>query len=240
MVKKKNALSNKKADFLAKVRKSKATFSSPKSETLIKAISTENPRLLFSMDATASRDPAWDIARELTGAMFEAIPGELDVALAYHSGSRLQEVTPFTSKVSGFQRKIQQVQCHAGLTCLNEVLDHAVNVTRLKALIYIGDCFEEEEEYAYFLAGQLKLKGVRVFIFHDTSSEYGYDTTSAGKVFQEIAKRTGGAVFPFDVNSPEVVKALLEAISIYAGRGIKALRASKLDSAQRLLAAMDE
>jgi hypothetical protein len=96
MTKKKNALSNKKSDFLLKVRKSKATVSSPKSETLIKAISTENPRLLFSMDATASREPAWDIARELTGAMFEAIPGELDVALAYHSASRLQEVTPFT------------------------------------------------------------------------------------------------------------------------------------------------
>lgn len=240
MVKKKNALSKKKSDFLAKVRKSKAVVSSPKSETLIKAISTENPRLLFSMDATASRQSAWDIAREITGGMFEAIPGELDVALAYHGGSRLQEVTPFTSKASGFQRKIQQVQCRAGITCFNEILDHAVNVTRLKALIYIGDCFEEDEEYAYFLAGQLKLKGVRVFIFHDTSSEYGYDTSSAAKVFQEIGKRTGGAMFPFDVNSPDVVKALLEAISIYAGKGIKALRASKLDSAQYLLKAINE
>ena len=213
--KKKNALATSKSDFLAQVRKSKASVTKADSTKLAKALERKNPRLLFSMDATASRQAAWNIAKEITGAMFDAIPGELDVALAYHGGGFLQDVTPFTSKQTGFKRKLQQVRCRAGGTAFNPILDKAVNIPRLKALIYIGDCFEEDEDHAYFLANQLLLKGVRVFIFHDISSqEQGY--------------------------SPEVVKALLEAISIYAGRGIKALRESKSESAQKLLKAIGE
>ena len=239
--KKKNALATSKSDFLAQVRKSKASVTKADSTKLAKALERKNPRLLFSMDATASRQAAWNIAKEITGAMFDAIPGELDVALAYHGGGFLQDVTPFTSKQTGFKRKLQQVSCRAGGTAFNPILDKAVNIPRLKALIYIGDCFEEDEDHAYFLANQLLLKGVRVFIFHDISSqEQGYDINTACEVFHEIARRSKGAVFPFDVNSPEVVKALLEAISIYAGRGIKALKESKSESAQKLLKAIGE
>ncbi len=235
---------SKKAAFLAKEKKGKATVarSQAKTDVLAKALKRDRvPRLLFSMDATASREEAWNIAKEITGAMFEAIPGKLDVGLAYHSGGFLQEITPFTSKEAGFKRKLQSVSCRAGGTAFNPILDKAVNIPHLKAIIYIGDCFEENEDYAYFLANQLRLKGIRLFIFHDTSSEkQGYDINTAREVFHELARRSKGAVFPFDVNSPEVVKALLEAISIYAGRGIKALKASKSKSASLLLAAMEE
>ena len=92
--KKKNALSTSKSDFLAQVRKSKASVTKADSTKLAKALERKNPRLLFSMDATASRQAAWNIAKEITGAMFDAIPGELDVALAYHGGGFLQDVTP--------------------------------------------------------------------------------------------------------------------------------------------------
>lgn len=61
-------------------------------------------------------------------------------------------------------------------------------------------------------------------MFHDTSSQgLGYDTTMAHTVFEQIAKTTKGALLPFDETSPQMVKALLEAIAIYAQGGIKAL-----------------
>src|ERR1700678_1894931 len=58
------------------------------------------PRLIFGFDATASREPAWDTAREVTDALFGALPGALDVALAVHGGSRLHTFTAFTANAA--------------------------------------------------------------------------------------------------------------------------------------------
>jgi hypothetical protein len=227
-----------RSSFLDKVRSSKAISATPKQEMLKKAIAhTERPRLLFAMDATASREACWNVAKEITGAMFEAVPGELDVALAYHSGGRLQEMTPFSSEARAFLDKVQAVRCSAGRTALNEILDQATQTPRLKALIYIGDCFEENSQEAIEIAQQLKLKGVRCFISHDSSSQaQGYDTKAALTVFEQITRITGGAILPFDETSPDLVKELLSAIALYAAQGIKALqKQTKLLPAARLL-----
>lgn len=244
MTKQKKNLPTKsdRTSFLDKVRSSKALSASPKQETLIKALSHEScPRLLFAMDATKSRESSWNVAKEITGAMFEAVPGKLDVALAYHGGGRLQELTPFSPDAKVFLDKVHTVRCTAGMTALNSVLDKACDTTRLKALIYVGDCFEENAQTAIQLAQQLKLKGVRCFMFHDTSSgAQGYDTVTAQNVFGLIAQITGGALLPFDENAPQLVKALLEAISIYAAQGIKALeqKTKSLPAARLLLEQM--
>lgn len=227
-----------RTSFLDKVRSSKAISATPKQETLAKALThQERPRLLFAMDATASREASWNVAKEITSAMFEAVPGALDVALAYHGGGRLQQLTPFSSDAKGFLDQVHTVRCQAGMTALNDVLSKATEITRLKALIYIGDCFEEDAQEAVELAGQLKLRGVRCFIFHDTSSEnQGYDIQAAHTVFGQIAQITGGALLPFDETAPDLVKALLEAIAVYAAQGIKALeQKTKLLPAARLL-----
>ena len=64
------------------------------------------------------------------------------------------------------------------MTALNDILAQVTEITRLEALIYIDDCFEENSTEAIKLAEQLKLKGVRCFMFHDTSSQrLRYDTT---------------------------------------------------------------
>lgn len=231
-----------RSGFLDKVRSSKATSATSKQETLAKALTQEErPRLLFSMDATASREPSWHIAKEIPDAMFEAVPGALDVALAYHGSGRLREVTPFSSNTKAFLDKVHTVQCSSGITALNDILDKATKISKLKALIYIGDCFEENASEAVELAQQLKLKGVRCFMFHDTSSgSQGYDVATAHEVFEQIAQITGGALLPFDENSPEMVKQLLEAIAVYAAQGMKALeqKALYLPAAQLLLKQM--
>lgn len=237
--KKKNLLAKSNhAGFLDKVRSSKAISATPKQQTLAKALKNESrPRLLFSMDATASREASWDVAKQITGAMFEAVPGALDVALAYHGGGMLQELTPFSSDTKVFLDKVHTVCCQAGITALNEILDEATEINRLKALIYIGDCFEENSIEAVELAQQLKLKGVRCFMFHETTSfSQDYNVDTAHEVFGRIAQITGGALLPFDENSPQMVKQLLEAIAFYAVQGIKALeQKAKYLPAVRLL-----
>lgn len=173
--------------------------------------------------------------------MFTTVPGALNVALAYHGGKRLREVTPFSSNTKAFLDKLHTVRCIAGMTALNDILDKATEISRLKALIYIGDCFEENSDEAIELAQQFKLKGVRCFIFHDTSSEgHGYDVATAHEVFKQIAQITGGALLPFDENSPKMVKQLLEAIAVYAAQGMKALeqKAKYLPAARLLLKQM--
>lgn len=57
------------------------------------------------------------------------------------------------------------------------------------------------------------------------SNGQGYDTVTAKAVFQEIAGITSGALLPFDESSPDMVKALLEAIAVYAAKGMKVLEA---------------
>lgn len=225
MVKGKQQLPARRGGFLAKVRNSKAVAAPSTREVLAKALSSSTrPRLLFGMDATASREHSWDVAKRITAAMFEAVPGELEVALAYHGGGCLKELTPFSADAKAFLDKVHTVRCQAGGTAVNEVLEAAITVPRLKALVYVGDCFEEDVTEAASLAVQLKLKGTRAFIFHDRESgQLGYDVDTAHDVFAQIAATTSGAVLPFDETSPSKVKELLEAIAVYAVGGIKAL-----------------
>jgi len=84
-------------------------------------------------------------------------------------------------------------------------------------------------------------KGIKIFFFHESVHEaesYELLENSAYKDFNTLAKLTGGAVFPFDVNSPEVVKLLLEAIAYYASQGLQALKQLDTPGAKKLLQAM--
>ena len=58
------------------------------------------PRLVVAVDATASLEPAWAAARQLTDALVKALPGQLDVALAVHGDPRVHIFTAFTSNAA--------------------------------------------------------------------------------------------------------------------------------------------
>ena len=238
VVPKKKSTSAKQDAFLAKVRQGKAVSAAATSpDTLAKALQPDGrPRLLFAMDATASREHSWTLAQDITMGMFSAVPGALDVALAYHGGSRLKEITPFSGDAKAFLAKVRQVRCEAGMTRLLDILDAATGMSRLKALIYVGDYMEEDEDEAARLAARLKLKGVRAFMFLEG------DDVQARRTFGRIADLTGGVLLPFDESAPEHVKALLEAIAVYAVGGIKLLeqRQQALPAAKRLLEQMQK
>src|SRR4051812_17092587 len=83
-------------------------------------------RLVFGFDATASREPAWATARQVTDALVRALPGELDVALAVHGGGRLHTFTDFTADPNLLRDQAAAIDCRSGHTQLLPLLARAL------------------------------------------------------------------------------------------------------------------
>lgn len=179
-------------------------------------------RLIFAMDATASREPTWDRACHLQGEMFEATAalGGLDVQLVFYRGFRECKASPWVSDSRALRDRMTQVRCLGGHTQIGRVFGHAIKEAgkqKVNALVFVGDCFEEDVDSVCHKAGELSLLGVPAFMFHE-----GGDPV-ARRVFQQIARLTGGAFCPFDSNSAKQLKELLGAVAVYAAGGRRAL-----------------
>jgi len=179
-------------------------------------------RLIFAMDATASREPTWDQAASLQAAMFQETSdlGGLDVQLVHYRGFRELHASPWCGSADQLLPRMTAVRCAAGITQIGRVLSHAIaecKRKRVNALVFVGDCVEEPLDGLAELAGKLGLLGVPVFVFQE-----GRDLT-AEPALKEIARLSGGAWCPFDTSSPRILKDLLSAVAVYAAGGRKAL-----------------
>ena len=103
-----------------------------------------NRRLIFGVDATASREAAWDTARDVTDALLQALPGRLDVALAVHGGGRVHTFSEFASDAYTLRERAAGVVCEAGPTRLLPILKSGLSRSNVALVIYIGDAFEED------------------------------------------------------------------------------------------------
>jgi hypothetical protein len=194
-------------------------------------------RLIFAMDATASRQPTWDQACQVQGQMFHetAALGGLDVQLVYYRGFADCRASRWVSSPSDLVRLMSGVFCLAGQTKIGRVLQHAIKETqkkRVAALVFVGDCFEEYLDDVGQTAGQLGMLGVPMFLFQEGHNR------DAERAFRDIAKLTNGAHCRFDSNSPQQLRDLLGAVAAYAAGGRRALAdLSKRSGAQvKLLA----
>lgn len=179
-------------------------------------------RLIFAMDATASREPTWDRACQVQGQMFleTAALGGLDVQLVYYRGFNECRASRWVNNPTDLVRLMTGVFCLAGQTKIKRVLQHAVRETEMKrvaALVFVGDCFEENLDEVGQVAGQLGLLGVRAFLFQE-----GHNP-DAERAFRHIAQLTNGAHCRFDSNSPQQLRDLLGAVAAYAAGGRQAL-----------------
>jgi hypothetical protein len=197
------------------------------------------PRLVFAVDATASREPAWAAARQVTDALVKALPGELDVALAAHGGSRVHTFTPFTNDAAILRDRAAGVACEAGLTRLLPILATSLKRPAVRVVVYIGDVFEESRLQGRRLADAMGAHGTKLIVLHDTADPAA---RRDAEVFWDIAKRTGGCVLPFDANAPGRLRDLLSAVAVYAVGGEKLLRERRHDlpGALVLLEHLDE
>ena len=179
------------------------------------------PRLVFAVDATASREPAWTAARQVTDALVKALPGELDVALAVHGGSRVHTFTAFTNDARTLRDLAAGVDCHAGMTRLLPILSASLKHQAVRVVIYIGDVFEESLPQGRQLADQMGALGIKLIVLHDTADR---GARRDAEVFWDLAKRTGGCVLPFDATASGRLRDILSAVAVYAVGGEKLLR----------------
>jgi hypothetical protein len=179
------------------------------------------PRLVFAVDATASREPAWAAARQVTDALVKALPGALDVALAVHGGTRVHTFTAFTSDANTLRDRAAGVVCQAGMTRLLPILSVALKRPAVRVVVYIGDVFEESVTEGRGLADAMGAKGIRLIVLHDTADP---GARGNAEVFWDLAKRTGGCVLPFDASATGRLRDLLAAVAVYAVGGEKLLR----------------
>jgi hypothetical protein len=179
-------------------------------------------RLLFAIDATASRQPTWDRACHLQAEMFMAVwdIGGLAVSLAYFRGYQEFAATPFLTSAEELARRMAGVRCLGGQTQVARTLRHALDQTkqaRIHAMIFIGDAFEEDVDAACHIAGELGLRGTPVFCFQEGGNPI------AEAALRQIARLSGGAWAPFDTASATALRDLLRAVAVFAAGGRAAL-----------------
>jgi hypothetical protein len=197
-------------------------------------------KLIFAMDATMSRQPTWDMALGLQAEMFKAVKavGGLDVQLVFFRGTGECRASKWVSDPDALARLMTTVTCQGGYTQIRKVLSHArqeAEKRRINALVYVGDCMEEDVDDLCGRAGELALLGIPAFLFQE-----GYDA-KAERTFREIARLTRGAYCRFDAGSAAQLRDLLSAVAVYAAGGRAALERLGRDrhgSAQLLLEQM--
>ena len=150
-------------DFLAQVRAMEPTGDR-----------TKRGRLIFAMDATMSRQPTWDLALGLQADMFREVKavGGLDVQLVYFRGFGECKASKWVTDPEALARLMSKVACQGGYTQIGKVLNHARRETEaetVSAIVYVGDCMEEEIDHLCSLAGELGLLGLPVFLFQEGS-----------------------------------------------------------------------
>lgn len=183
---------------------------------------SERGRLIFAMDATMSREPAWDNACQIQGEMFRetALLGGLDVQLVYYRGFGECRSSKWVGDPKALLRLMTGVSCRAGHTQIERVLSHAIRETgkrKVDALVFVGDALEEDIDSLGQRAGELGILGVPVFVFHEGGKP------AVRRAFEEIARLSGGAYCPFDTGSAQQLRELLRAVAVYAAGGRKAL-----------------
>lgn len=198
--------------FLDKVKKTPAISSTQ-----------QQGRLIFAMDATASREQLWDIASHQHAQMFNTVKAKnsLLVQLCYYRGFNEFYSSVWNKSAQALQQEILSVRCLAGRTQIGRVLKHALAETeksRVSALVFVGDCVEESIDQLGQLAGKLGIYRVPLFLFQEGRDEV------ATRAFRHLAQLSGGAHCHFDANSAEQLGALLSAVAAYATGGKAALK----------------
>ena len=147
--------------------------------------------------------------------------GGLNVQLCYYRGFNEFEYSAWCASSEQLHKIMHQVYCVAGHTQVVRLLQHAYVQSQqepVNALVFIGDCLEENVDTLCQRAGELALYGVPVFIFQEGNDEH------AQAAFQEIASLTHGAYAQFDASSASQLRDLLSAVAVYAAGGRIALQ----------------
>jgi hypothetical protein len=198
---------------------------------------TGSGRLIFALDATASRRETWDMACQLQGDMFRSVAavGGLNVQLVYYRDLSECRSSRWVTDTGHLAHLMTRIDCRAGRTQIGKVLAHAKRETtllRVAALIFVGDACEEGEDELLPDAHELGRLGLPVFMFQEGNNR------GAEQIFRAIAEASHGAYCRFDEGSAKQLGELLKAVAVFAVGGVAALEASKDAGAIKLLGSM--
>jgi hypothetical protein len=206
----------------------------PHLEKFFERVAPMSGRLIFAIDATASREPTWDMAAGLTAQMFETVAaiGGLDIQLVYYKGYRECVASRWLSDAPSLIAAMKRVRCESGHTQIARVLDHVRKENareKVAALVLISDACEED-------AGDLSRHATELvvpcFLFQDGTSQ------QVSRTYEEIARITGGAHCKFDAGAAQRLADLLKAVAAFATGGVKALADQNTAAARLLLTQM--
>jgi hypothetical protein len=191
-------------------------------------------RLIFALDATASRQPTWDTACKLQGDMFREVAtiGQLNMQLVYYRGLGECRASRWMSNSGQLAKTMSQIICAAGETQIGKVLTHAQKETKLlhvNTLVFISDAMEENPDTLAHKADELGRLGTPALMFQE-----GRDR-KVEQVFRNIAKVTNGAYCRFDPDAAHQLAELLRAAAAFATGGMPALATQHNPSAIKLL-----
>jgi hypothetical protein len=121
---------------------------SPRVRALLEKIRRNRGRLIFALDATASRENMWDLACSLQSKMFEetARVGGLEVQLVWYRGHGECSHTSWTSDAYELAARMRKIRCEAGQTNIKRVLEHIRSEhqrEKVAAAVLVSDACEE-------------------------------------------------------------------------------------------------
>ena len=179
-------------------------------------------RLIFALDATASRQPTWDTACELQAEMFREVAavGGLSVQLVYYRGIAECRASRWVTQPEHLSGLMERIDCRMGHTQIGKVLAHArreSELLKVQALVFVGDAMEENPDDLARDAAALGKAGIPAFLFQEGTDR------AVEAVFRDIAKLTRGAHCRFDPGAARQLAELLKAVAVYATGGLTAL-----------------
>jgi hypothetical protein len=223
---------------------------SPRVAALLEKIRSRRGRLIFALDATASREATWDMASQLQTAMFEeaAKIGGLDLQLVYYRGADEVRYSSWFSDAHEFVSRMSTIRCMAGTTKIARVCQHIRSENareKINAAIFVGDAVEEPPQELYGATAGLPpmfmfQEGDGLALYVDQRGEFivGHPPQSVETIFRELARLTNGAYARFDAGAAAKLGELLQAVAAFAVGGVTALADLRTESARKLLSQM--
>jgi hypothetical protein len=223
---------------------------SPRVAALLARVQKARARLIFALDATASRERTWDLACQLQSEMFleAAKIGGIEIQLVWYRGENECSHTAWTSHALELATQMRRTRCEAGATKIARVLRHIRSEhkhQKVDAVVFIGDAVEEPLGELYDLAAGLP----PIFMFQEgdgmvvQTDQHGqivvaHSQQKVEHVFRELARLTKGAYGKFDAGAAKQLGELLRAVAAFAVGGLTALTNQRTDSARKLLSQM--
>jgi hypothetical protein len=204
-------------------------------------VQTARGRIAFIIDATGSREHAWDVAAQLQAEMFNeaAKLGGLEMQVTYFRGLDEVRSSDWTGDARELQHFMGRIRCDHGHTKYARALAHVRGEHRrqaISAVVLIGDMLEEAPQTLYDSVAGL---GVPCFCFQEGSDpQLREGFKELWQAFREVARLTKGAYHAFDAGSIAQLRELLQAVAHYAAGGLTALADLRTPSARRLSAQM--